>query len=75
MKNLKHTDSGWTINTVRNSPIIEVQVNGKKIPCRILEQIITAPDGSKIKIEQHISNNSDYHDIWTTVVTKTTNSQ
>ena len=66
-----HTKHGWTINSFRNSPSMIVKVKGKSIPCRILEQTITAPDGSQIRIEQHLSNVCDYHDIRTVVITNT----
>lgn len=63
MSNFTHKENEWTINTVRNSPSIDVLVNGLTIPCRVLEQVIISPSGERITIEQHISNNPDYHGI------------
>ncbi|WP_437372834.1 hypothetical protein [Maribacter litoralis] len=55
--------NGWRVSTTRNSPSILVDDGGQKRDCRVIVQIITAPDGSKISVEQHISNMDDYHDI------------
>lgn len=55
--------NGWSISTTQNSPSILVDDEGEKRDCRILVQIITAPDGSRIYLEQHISNQDDYQDI------------
>lgn len=62
MKN-KINQNGWIISTTRNSPSVLVDDGGQKRDCRILVQVIAAPDGSKIQMEQHISNVDDYHDI------------
>lgn len=59
----KINQNDWIITTNRNSPSVLVDDNGQKRDCRILIQVITAPDGSKIQMEQHISNVDDYHDI------------
>ena len=55
--------NGWTISTIRNSPSILVDDAGQQRDCRILVQLITASDGSKIELEQHISNVDEYHDL------------
>jgi len=65
-KNLNQ--NGWIISTTRNSPSISVNNGSKNKDCRIITQIIIAPDGSKIQMEQHISNTDDYHDILITKV-------
>ena len=57
------SQNGWEISTIRNSPSILVDDSGQKRDCRILVQDIVAPDGSRIRIEQHISNVDEYHDI------------
>jgi hypothetical protein len=51
------------VETTRNSKNIALTENGITHGCRVLNQIITAPDGSKMLIVQEISNTSDYHDI------------
>lgn len=54
---------GWTIETTRNSKDIKVTDGNISYKCNVLEQVITAPDGSKILVEQHIENDGDYQDI------------
>lgn len=55
--------NGWRVSTARNFPSILLDDGGQKRDCRVIVQIITTPDGSKISVEQLLSNMYDYHDI------------
>jgi hypothetical protein len=60
----KVKEHNWIIKTIRNSKSIDVSHdNGLVDNCRVLEQVILSPKGEIIKLIQHISNTSEYHDI------------
>ena len=63
-----YTNLNWTVVTNRNSPSISVTTNGVTRDCRVLSQIIVAPDGSKVLLEQHLSNEDHHHDVLITKV-------
>ncbi|MDP2685935.1 MAG: hypothetical protein Q8O62_01860 [Aequorivita sp.] len=54
---------GWNVETIRNSKDIGVTDGNLSYKCNVLVQAITAPDGSKILVEQHIENDGEYQDI------------
>ncbi|WP_299097000.1 hypothetical protein [uncultured Winogradskyella sp.] len=65
MSNLKKAkEFNWVVKTIRNTKSIDVlHDNGLIDNCRILEQVLISPKGEIIKLIQHISNTSEYHDI------------
>ncbi len=54
---------GWNIETIINDKSTNAGIGGRHYNVRSLIQIITAPDGSKIQLEQLLDNNGDFHDI------------
>ncbi|OAB78762.1 hypothetical protein [Cochleicola gelatinilyticus] len=59
----KVQDSGWTVETEINDKSAAATIGRGNYNVRSLIQFITAPDGSKIQLEQLLDNNGDMHDI------------
>lgn len=56
-------DNGWSVTTIFNDKATSATVSSREYAVRSLVQKITAPDGSKILLEQLLENNGDFHDI------------
>lgn len=57
------SEYGWKVETIINDKKISATVRGTKYNVRSLIQIITAPDGSQIQIEQLLDNVGDFNEI------------